>query len=183
MVTILSPFYGHSVLNQFVFIPFFRYITTFVLQKGAIPFVSLSNLEIILTKHPFVALALLIELAALLFVIYSQLALLILVIKNQFDLKESLSEYGQCLKHFRLGSLLLLAIYFLLIIPFANIVFRTPLFSQAKNSTVYCGLHDARLDFTDGFSCLLCRDFYFGHFAFYSLCQLWCWIKRPLERQ
>ena len=128
----LVLFTGISVLNQFVFIPFFRYITTFVLQKGAIPFVSLSNLEIILTKHPFVALALLIELAALLFVIYSQLALLILVIKNQFDLKESLSEYGQCLKHFRLGSLLLLAIYFLLIIPFANIVFRTPLLAKLK---------------------------------------------------
>lgn len=78
------------------------------------------------------ALALLIELAALLFVIYSQFALLILVIKNQFDLKESLSEYGQCLKHFRLGSLLLLAIYFLLIVPFANIVFRTLLLAKLK---------------------------------------------------
>lgn len=43
----LVLFTGISVLNQFVFIPFFRYITTFVLQKGAIPFVSLSNLEII----------------------------------------------------------------------------------------------------------------------------------------
>lgn len=128
----LVLFTSINVLNQFVFIPFFRYITTFVLQAGAIPFVSYSNLMIILTQHPFVVLALLIELAALLFIIYGQFALIILVIKNQFNLKESFNEYEQCLKHFRLGSLPLLAVYFLLVIPFANIVFRTPLLAKMK---------------------------------------------------
>lgn len=77
----LILFTGISVLNQFVFIPLFRYVTTFVLQAGAIPFVSYSNLVIILTRHPFVVLALLIELAILLFIVYSQFALIILFIK------------------------------------------------------------------------------------------------------
>ena len=128
----LILFTSISILNQFVFIPLFRYITTFVLQAGAIPFISYSNLVIILSEHPFVVFFLLIELALLLFVIYSQFALIILFIKNNFALKDSISEFGQCLRHFRLGSLLLLAIYFLLVIPFANVVFRTPLLAKIK---------------------------------------------------
>ena len=128
----LILFTSISILNQFVFIPLFRYITTFVLQAGAIPFISYSNLVIILSEHPFVVFFLLIELALLLFVIYSQFALIILFIKNNFALKASISELGQCLRHFRLGSLLLLAIYFLLVIPFANVVFRTPLLAKIK---------------------------------------------------
>lgn len=128
----LILFTSISILNQFVFIPLFRYITTFVLQAGAIPFISYSNLVIILSEHPFVVFFLLIELALLLFVIYSQFALIILFIKNNFALKASISGFGQCLRHFRLGSLLLRAIYFLLVIPFANVVFRTPLLAKIK---------------------------------------------------
>ncbi|MCT3602154.1 glycerophosphodiester phosphodiesterase [Lactobacillus acidophilus] len=128
----LILFTSISILNQFIFIPLFRYITTFVLQAGAIPFISYSNLVIILSEHPFVVFFLLIELALLLFVIYSQFALIILFIKNNFALKASISEFWQCLRHFRLGSLLLLAIYFLLVIPFANVVFRTPLLAKIK---------------------------------------------------
>ena len=128
----LILFTSISILNQFVFIPLFRYITTFVLQAGAIPFISYSNLVIILSEHPFVVFFLLIELALLLFVIYSQFALIILFIKNNFAVKASISEFWQCLRHFRLGSLLLLAIYFLLVIPFANVVFRTPLLAKIK---------------------------------------------------
>lgn len=128
----LILFTGISILNQFIFIPLFRYVTTFVLQAGAIPFISYSNVVIILTEHPFVVFFLLIELALLLFIIYSQFALIILLIKNSFSFKESIGEYWQCLRHFRLGSLLMLAIYFLLIVPFANIVFRTPLLAKIK---------------------------------------------------
>ncbi len=128
----LILFTSISILNQFIFIPLFRYITTFVLQAGAIPFISYSNLVIILSEHPFVVFFLLIELALLLFVIYSQFALIILFIKNNFAVKASISEFWQCLRHFRLGSLLLLAIYFLLVIPFANVVFRTPLLAKIK---------------------------------------------------
>ena len=102
------------------------------MQAGAIPFISYSNLVIILSEHPFVVFFLLIELALLLFVIYSQFALIILFIKNNFAVKASISEFWQCLRHFRLGSLLLLAIYFLLVIPFANVVFRTPLLAKIK---------------------------------------------------
>lgn len=128
----LILFTSISILNQFIFIPLFRYITTFVLQAGAIPFISYSNLVIILSEHPFVVFFLLVELALLLFVIYSQFALIILFIKNNFAVKASISEFWQCLRHFRLGSLLLLAIYFLLVIPFANVVFRTPLLAKIK---------------------------------------------------
>lgn len=128
----LVLFMSLDILNQFVFIPLFRLITTFVLQMGAIPFVSYSNLQIILMTHPFVVLALIIELLVLLIIIYAQFAFLIWMIKENFAVKSSLKKMVRNLRHLRPGSLPLLASYFLLIIPFANIIFRTPLLAKIK---------------------------------------------------
>ena len=125
-------FMSLDVLNQFVLIPLFRIITTFVLQMGAIPFVSYSNLQIILLTHPFVVLALVVELLAVLIIIYAQFAFLIWMIKDNFAVKSSLKKVIQNLCHLHPGSLLWLMVYFLLIVPFANIVFRTPLLAKIK---------------------------------------------------
>lgn len=125
-------FVSLDILNQFVFIPLFRIITTFVLQMGAIPFVSYSNLQIILMTHPFVVLALIIELLAILLIIYAQFAFLLWMVRDNFAVKNSMKKMMQNLRHLRPGSLPLLAAYFLLIMPFANIIFRTPLLAKIK---------------------------------------------------
>ncbi len=46
----LLLFMGLSLFNQFIVIPLFRYITTFVLQASAIPFVSYQNVVFLTAK-------------------------------------------------------------------------------------------------------------------------------------
>ena len=43
----LILFGGLDIVNQFLVIPFFRWITTFILQAGEIPFISYQNIVII----------------------------------------------------------------------------------------------------------------------------------------
>ena len=73
----LLLFMGLSLFNQFIVIPFFRYITTFVLQASAIPFVSYQNVVMIITTHTVAFLILIIELLLLLVILYAQLAYLL----------------------------------------------------------------------------------------------------------
>ncbi|PXZ20894.1 hypothetical protein DM474_04015 [Lactobacillus helveticus] len=129
-------FLSLDLLNQFVIIPLFRYITTFVLQAGAIPFVSYQNIITIITTHTVVFIILIIELLLLLVMIYAQFAYLLhgvrAIYSKNFTLKNSFKQIWQNIKKIRLGSLLLLALYFLLVIPFADIVFRTPLLAKIQ---------------------------------------------------
>lgn len=132
----LLLFLSLDLLNQFVIIPLFRYITTFVLQAGAIPFVSYQNVITIITTHTIVFIILIIELLSLMLVIYAQFAYLLhgvrAIYSENFTLKNSFKQTWQNIKGIRLGSLLLLVLYFLLVIPFADIVFRTPLLAKIQ---------------------------------------------------
>ena len=68
--------------------------------------------------------------------IYAQFAYLLhgvrAIYSKNFTLKNSFKQIWQNIKKIRLGSLLLLALYFLLVIPFADIVFRTPLLAKIQ---------------------------------------------------
>ena len=132
----LMLFLSLDLVNQFIVIPFFRYITTFILQASAIPFVSYQNVVTIITTHTFIFIILIIELLFLLVVIYAQFAYLLHGIRTIYDgtftLKRSFIQTWQSIRKMRLGSLLLLSVYFLLIIPFADIVFRTPLLAKIQ---------------------------------------------------
>ena len=125
-----------DLFNQIIIIPLFRYVTTFVLQAGAIPFVSYQNVVTIITTNTLVFVTLIIELFLLLIVIYAQFAFLLLSIKaidNQdFHLGNIFKQTWQRIKKIRAGSVLLLTAYFLLIMPFADIVFRTSLLSKIQ---------------------------------------------------
>ena len=132
----LMLFLSLDLLNQFVIILLFCYITTFVLQAGAIPFVSYQNIITIIMTHTVVFIILIIELLLLLVMIYAQFAYLLhgvrAIYSKNFTLKNSFKQIWQNIKKIRLGSLLLLALYFLLVIPFADIVFRTPLLAKIQ---------------------------------------------------
>lgn len=125
-----------DLFNQFIVILFFRYITTFVLQASAIPFVSYQNIVTIITTHTLVFIILIIELLFLLVVIYAQFAFMLLGIRaiqlNEFTITKVLHATWQRIIRIRLGSLFLLMLYFLLIVPFADIVFRTALLAKIQ---------------------------------------------------
>ncbi|RVU71076.1 MULTISPECIES: glycerophosphoryl diester phosphodiesterase membrane domain-containing protein [Lactobacillus] len=127
-----------DLFNQFILIPLLRYITTFVLQAGAIPFVSYQNVVTIITTHTIVFVILILELLLLLFLIYVQLVVLLLSIKtiasDNFELKTIFHLTWQRIKKTRLSTLLLVTMYFLILVPLADIVFRTPLLAKIQIS-------------------------------------------------
>ena len=132
----LILFGGLDILNQFLVIPFFRWITTFVLQAGEIPFISYQNIVIILTHHPLVVVILLIELICLMVIIYGEFMLLLTGFREiglpEFSWRRMFRQTKETLSLLNFGSLILLLGYFLLIIPFADIIFRTPLLAKIQ---------------------------------------------------
>lgn len=129
----LLLFVGLDLFNQLIVIPLFRWAATYILQAGAIPFISYQNIVTILTTHTFVAISLIIELILLIFIIYVQFAFMLVGIKNiDRNLKLIFKQTWMAIKHIRFGSLLVLLAYFLLIVPFADIVFRTPLLAKIQ---------------------------------------------------
>lgn len=135
-ITYLALFLGLDLLNQWVIIPLFRWVTTVILQAGEIPFISYQNIVIICQQHPLVIIGLLVELLLLLMVVYWQFALLLLSIR-EFSVGRTgfyslLQNSWQAVRRLRPGSLPLMLIYFILIIPFADLVFRTPLLAKVQ---------------------------------------------------
>lgn len=132
----VALFIGIDIFTQMLIIPLFRYVTTGILKASAIPFVSYQNIVTIITTHTGVALLLIVELVILLLVIYGVFALILLGIReisqNQFSLKLLFKELWQTYRFVRVGSILLLGLYFLLIVPFADMVYRTPLLAKVQ---------------------------------------------------
>lgn len=132
----LTLFISVDLLIQLVVIPLFRLVTTWVLQAGEIPFVSYQNVVAIVSHHPLVIVALAVELVALLVVVYGQFALALLGVRDIsrgiFSIRMLQHEIQACFRRLRPGSLGILLVYFLLVIPFADLVFRTPLLAKVQ---------------------------------------------------
>ena len=132
----LLLFMGLSLFNQFFVIPFFRYLSPFVLQASAIPFVYYQNVVTIITTHTVAFLILIIELLLLLVILYAQLAYLlhgVWDIKHQvFTWKNSFIQTWQNIKKIRLGTLFILMLYFLLVVPLADDKHNIPCIEQKR---------------------------------------------------
>ncbi|MBB1085587.1 glycerophosphoryl diester phosphodiesterase membrane domain-containing protein [Limosilactobacillus fastidiosus] len=135
-VSFIILFVGMDLANQLIFIPLFRLTTTYVLQAGGIPFISYQNIGILITQHTLVVIGLLIELILLLLVIYWQFAFLLLglrlILGGQISFKRLLKESWLAIQNIRPGSFPLLLLYFMLVLPFVDLVFRTPLLSKVQ---------------------------------------------------
>lgn len=129
-------FIAVDLVIQLLVVPFFRFVTTFVLQAGEVPFVSYMNVTLILTKHPFVVLCLVAELLLLLLVVYLQFALILLgvaeIAHGSFSFVNLWQHLRIPFRRLRFGSLVVLFGYFILVIPFADLVYRTPLLSKIQ---------------------------------------------------
>ncbi|CCI82037.1 glycerophosphoryl diester phosphodiesterase membrane domain-containing protein [Lactobacillus hominis] len=129
----LLLFVSLDLFNQIIVIPLFRWAATYILQAGAIPFISYQNIMTILTTHTLVVIALLLELVLLILVIYLQFAFMLVAVRYiNCSLKLILKRTWQAMKHLRFGSLLVLLAYFLLVVPFVDLVFRTPLLAKIQ---------------------------------------------------
>lgn len=132
----LSLFILLDLLNQFIVIPLFRYVTTFVLQAGAIPFISYQNVITIITSNTLDFGLLIVELIVLIMAVYIEFSFLLLGIhsikESHFNFRNVWKQTFRSLTHMRLGSILLLTVYFILIVPFVDIVYRTPLLAKIQ---------------------------------------------------
>ncbi|WP_323063129.1 glycerophosphodiester phosphodiesterase [Limosilactobacillus reuteri] len=94
------------------------------------------NIVIILTHHPLVVVSLLIELICLMVIIYGEFMLLLTGFREiglpEFSWRRMFRQTKETLSLLNFGSLILLLGYFLLIIPFADIIFRTPLLAKIQ---------------------------------------------------
>ena len=135
-ISFIILFVGIDLANQLIFIPLFRLATTYILQAGGIPFISYQNIGILVTQHTMVVIGLLVELVLLLLVIYWQFACLLLglrlILGNQISFKRLMKESWLVMQNIRPGSLPLMLLYFVLVLPFVDLVFRTPLLSKVQ---------------------------------------------------
>ena len=132
----LALFISVDLIIQLLWIPIFRLVTTFVLQAGEIPFVSYQNIVTIIREHPLVVLVLLVELLLVLVVIYWQFAFILLGVRDisreMITVRGVCQEAWQCVRRLHWASLFVLLVYFVLVIPFADLVFRTPLLAKVQ---------------------------------------------------
>lgn len=131
-----SLFVSVDLVIQLIVIPLFRLATTVILQAAEIPFISYQNVVIIARHHPLVVVALLVELICLLLVVDLQFAAVLLGIRDisreMFTVRGLVREIWQTVRRLRPSSLLVLMVYFILVIPFADLVYRTPLLTKIQ---------------------------------------------------
>lgn len=131
-----SLFVSVDLVIQLIVIPLFRLATTVILQAAQIPFISYQNVVMIARHHPLVVVALLVELICLLLVVDLQFAAVLLGIRDisreMFTVRGLVRKIWQTLRRLRPSSLLVLMVYFILVIPFADLVYRTPLLAKIQ---------------------------------------------------
>ncbi|MGM0165190.1 glycerophosphoryl diester phosphodiesterase [Enterococcus sp. AZ135] len=126
---------GTNIVLEMLVIPCVQFLVAFILKRGNIPYVSNTNILTILTKHPAVLGALLLLLALVLTLVFLQFTFQLFSIKSiQTKEDRSLWElFKQSLyqmRHLRPATFFFFLFYFVLILPFANAIFRTPLLSK-----------------------------------------------------
>lgn len=131
-----------ELLNHYLFLPLVWQITTPLLKKASIPFVSFNNTAWLITHHPLIVLLIIIELITVLGLFTSELISIVVtakaIISGSFSWKTSISQW---LKHNRLlASPLILETGGLLLAlaPWVSLIFKTPLFAELRLPEMLC---------------------------------------------
>lgn len=126
---------GTNIVLEMLVIPCVQFSIAFILKQGNIPYVSSTNILTILTKHPGVLAGLLVLLAIVLTLVFLQFTFQLFSIKS-IQTKEDRSLWTLFkqsvyhMRHLRPATFFFFLFYFVLILPFANAIFRTPLLSK-----------------------------------------------------
>lgn len=130
---------GINFVIEAIFIPLLTFITSQILAAGQIPYVSYTNITNILVQHPLASLALLLELVLLVGLVYFQFSFLLLGIVNinhgDFTISNTFKQVLTSLRKLNLTALGFLVGYFMLVLPFANLIFKTSLLSKVTIPT------------------------------------------------
>lgn len=126
---------GTNIVLEMLVIPCVQFLVAFILKRGEIPYVSNTNILNILTKHPAVLIALLLLLALVLALVFLQFTFQLFAIKSiqtkeERTLWELFKQSLYHMRHLRPETFFFFLFYFVLILPFANAIFRTPLLNK-----------------------------------------------------
>ena len=121
----------------FICLPLLNSTTRFILNRGAIDYISSDNISTILSQHPGVLLSLTAVLLTLLLLVYFEFTFLLMsvyFIKKQtpISLKQLLQATFRQLKKIRPLTFLFFLAYFVLILPISGLSFNSDLLSKVK---------------------------------------------------
>ncbi|EMF0059015.1 glycerophosphodiester phosphodiesterase [Enterococcus hirae] len=121
----------------FICLPLLNSTTKFILNRGAIDYISSDNISTILSKHPGVLLSLTAVLLTILLLVYFEFTFLLMsvyFIKKQtpISLKQLLQATFRQLKKIRPLTFLFFLAYFVLILPISGLSFNSDLLSKVK---------------------------------------------------
>lgn len=121
----------------FICLPLLNSTTRFILNRGAIDYISSDNISTILSKHPGVLLSLTAVLLTILLLVYFEFTFLLMsvyFIKKQtpISLKQLLQATFRQLKKIRPLTFLFFLAYFVLILPISGLSFNSDLLSKVK---------------------------------------------------
>lgn len=121
----------------FICLPLLNSTTRFILNRGAIDYISSDNISTILSHHPGVLLSLTAVLLTILLLVYFEFTFLLMsvyFIKKQtpISLKQLLQATFRQLKKIRPLTFLFFLAYFVLILPISGLSFNSDLLSKVK---------------------------------------------------
>ncbi|RBT62394.1 glycerophosphoryl diester phosphodiesterase membrane domain-containing protein [Enterococcus hirae] len=121
----------------FICLPLLNSTTRFILNRGAIDYISSDNISTILSQHPGVLLSLTAVLLTILLLVYFDFTFLLMsvyFIKKQtpISLKQLLQATFRQLKKIRPLTFLFFLAYFVLILPISGLSFNSDLLSKVK---------------------------------------------------
>lgn len=121
----------------FICLPLLNSTTRFILNRGAIDYISSDNISTILSQHPGVLLSLTAVLLTILLLVYFEFTFLLMsvyFIKKQtpISLKQLLQATFHQLKKIRPLTFLFFLAYFVLILPISGLSFNSDLLSKVK---------------------------------------------------
>lgn len=121
----------------FICLPLLNSTTRFILNRGAIDYISSDNITTILSQHPGVLLSLTAVLLTILLLVYFEFTFLLMsvyFIKKQtpISLKQLLQATFRQLKKIRPLTFLFFLAYFVLILPISGLSFNSDLLSKVK---------------------------------------------------
>lgn len=122
---------GLDLVNQFIIIPVFRFMTTYILQASAVPYDSLRNLVTIITTKPVFFSLLILEFIGISVIFYYEFAVIFVtsdnLIHHQLPHKNILTNIP-----ISFSAVLVFFLYLLFLLPFFEIIFRTEFLSKIK---------------------------------------------------
>lgn len=136
-VAYITLIFTLNLILTFIIVPIMRWLTKFIMVQNDVPYVSYTNFGWLLTKRPLAVIELVALALVILLIVFWQFAFLIQGVEGiHHDQERRLTRITlsalQAMRHLRVSSFLFFIPYFVLILPFSDMYFTSPLLSKVQ---------------------------------------------------